>query len=128
MKNNDIVEQNKKQQLALLSLKLSPSIYQIGSNITSISELHQDVLTVAKQLMDFFDNNVKNYEFVAFDDKQFCEAFKAMIKDKEFSSKFLNIIKISPEEFFSISTYICPTCFTTNLIKYIRTKILKNKK
>lgn len=38
---------------------------------------------------------------------------------------FLKDISFTLDEFLNIAVYICPHCFTSNLIKFIKTNYLK---
>lgn len=70
--------------------------------------------------MDYLEENCKNYEFVDFYDKGFTDNFKNLVKDKEKFKAFLKDISFTLDEFLHIAVYVCPHCFTTNLIKFIK--------
>jgi hypothetical protein len=51
--------------------------------------------------------------------------FKKLVKDEENFKKFLNDISFTLDEFLNIAVYVCPHCFTSNLIKFIRSNYTK---
>ena len=83
-----------------------------------------DLDKLAKQIIFYFYCIIKNFKFVDFYDKEFVDAFKFLIKDKEEFERFLNFINLSVEDFLHLSIYICQTAFTSNLIKFIQTNYL----
>lgn len=74
------------------------------------------------------EDNYKNFEFVDFYDKSFVNNFKALIKDEVKFKAFLKDISFTLDEFLHIIVYICPHCFTTNLIKHIKSTYLGKMK
>ena len=91
-----------------------------------------DLDLLAKQIIFYFYSIIKNFKFVDFYDKEFIDAYKFLIKDKEEFERFLSYINLTVEEFIQLSIYICQNAFTSNLIKFIQTNYLgmedKNKK
>ena len=127
MSTDDEILRRKQEELAHLHSQVVSSSYTAGRSTISEYNLAQDVHYIATNLLDFFDENLKNYEFIAFDDKQFCEALKALIKDKNALKMFLERVKIEKEEFLKLVVYVSPSCFTTNLVKYIKNHVLDKK-
>jgi hypothetical protein len=67
---------------------------------------------------------LNGYQFNDFYDKQFVDNFKKLVKDEENFKKFLKDISFTLDEFINIAVYICPHCFTSNLVKYIKTNYI----
>ena len=84
-------------------------------------EVYHDSLILSEKLIDYFEENCKGYTFVDFYDKPFMDNFKNLVKDETKFVAFLNDISFTLDEFLHIAVYICPHCFTSNLIKFIRT-------
>lgn len=76
-------------------------------------------------MVDYLEDYHKDYEFSDFYDDKFIKYFKELIKNETEFIKFLNDISFTIDEFLNIIVYICPHCFTTNLIKFIRTHYIK---
>lgn len=83
-----------------------------------------DLDKLAKQIIFYFYCIIKNFKFVDFYDKEFVDAYKLLIKDKEEFERFLGYTKLSMEEFIQLSIYVCQNAFTSNLIKFIQTNYL----
>jgi hypothetical protein len=83
-------------------------------------ELYHDTQVLSEKLIDYLEEHCKGYEFTDFYAKQFTDNFKALIKNEEKFKAFLNDISFTLDEFLHIIVYICPHCFTANLIKYIK--------
>ena len=83
-----------------------------------------DLEKLAKQMIFYFYCTIKNFTFIDFYDKEFIDACKFLIKDKEEFERFLSYVKLDIEEFIHMSIYICQNAFTSNLIKFIQTTYL----
>ena len=83
-----------------------------------------DLDKLAKQIIFYFYCIIKNFKFIDFYDKEFIDAYKFLIKDKEEFQRFLSYIKLTVEEFIQLSIYICQNAFTSNLIKFIQENYL----
>ena len=83
-----------------------------------------DLDKLAKQIIFYFYCIIKNFKFIDFYDKEFIDAYKFLIKDKEEFERFLSYIKLTVEEFIQLSIYICQSAFTSNLIKFIQVNYL----
>lgn len=46
--------------------------------------------------------------------------FKALVKNQDKFKAFLTDISFTLDEFLHTAVYVCPHCFTTNLIKFIK--------
>lgn len=97
--------------------------------------LWTDVKKLSKQLDIYFKETCRNFEFTQFYDKSFMDLFKALVKNEDEMKRFLQMTCLEMDEFLKLSTYICPLCFTSNLIKFIQENYLhikveqkKNKK
>lgn len=73
------------------------------------------------------EKNCKEFVFTDFYDKAFIDNFKILIKDENKFKKFLTDISFDLDEFLHIGVYVCPHCFTTNLIKFIKTHYLNHE-
>lgn len=89
-------------------------------------ELYHDTQVLSEKLVDYFEEHVRGYQFNDFYDKQFIDNFKKLVKDEEHFMAFLKDISFTLDEFLNIAVYVCPHCFTSNLIKYIKTNYLKS--
>lgn len=94
--------------------------YQIGITASKGLELYHDTQVLCEKLIDYLEENVKDYEFTDFFDKQFVDNFKALIKNEDKFNGFLNEISFTIDEFLHTAVYICPHCFTSNIIKFIK--------
>ena len=90
-------------------------------------EIYYDSQILSEKLIDYLEDNYKNFEFNDFYDPVFVQYFKQLIKDKNKFNEFLKDISFTLEEFLQTIVYICPHCFTTNLIKYIKVHYLGKK-
>ena len=95
-------------------------VIRFGRSSSESYILAADVKKLSKQLILYFTDTCKNFKFTQFYDKSFMDLFKALIKNEEEFKKFLDMICLDLEEFLKLSTYICPLCFTSNLIKFIQ--------
>ena len=95
-----------------------------GANGRKYIVVVSDLEKLAKQIIFYFYCIIKNFKFVDFYDKEFIDAYKFLIKDKEEFKRFLSYIKLSVEEFIQLSIYICQSAFTSNLIKFIQVNYL----
>lgn len=102
-------------------------IINYGINATSNIELYHDTQILTEKLITYMENNCKEFIFTDFYEKTFVDNFKLLIKDENKFKHFLNDINFNLDEFLTISVYICPHCFTTNLIKFIKTHYLKKE-
>jgi type I site-specific restriction-modification system R (restriction) subunit len=91
-----------------------------GANASENLEMYYDTQILSEKLIDYFEENYKNYTFVDFYDKAFVDNFKTLVKDQEKFKAFLKEISFTFDEFINIAVYICPHCFTTNLIKFLK--------
>lgn len=99
----------------------------IGYNGTSgrkYTIIVSDLERLAKEMIFYFYCIIKNFKFVDFYDKEFTDACKLLIKDKEEFERFLSYINLEVEEFIHLSIYICQMAFTSNLIKFVQTNYL----
>ena len=99
----------------------------IGYNGTSgrkYTIIVSDLERLAKEMIFYFYCIIKNFKFIDFYDKEFIDAYKFLIKDKEEFERFLSYIKLTVEEFIQLSIYICQSAFTSNLIKFIQVNYL----
>jgi len=87
-------------------------------------EIYYDSQILSEKLIDYLEDNYKNFEFKDFYDPVFVKYFKQLIKDKNKFEVFLKDISFTLDEFLHTIVYICPHCFTTNLIKYLKTNYL----
>jgi hypothetical protein len=70
------------------------------------------------------ESHYPNYKFDSFYDKFFINHFKALVKDESKFIPFLKDISFTLDEFLNTAVYVCPHCFTSNLIKFIKTNYL----
>lgn len=101
--------------------------YQLGISCSKGLEIYYDTQILSEKLVDYFEDTYKNFEFIDFFDPVFVKYFKQLIKDPDKFNKFLKDISFTNEEFFQTIIYVCPHCFTTNLIKYVREHYTKVK-
>lgn len=83
--------------------------------------MYHDTQLLSEKLIDYLEETHKDYQFVDFFEKNFTEYFKELIKNEEQFKAFLKDISFTLDEFLHTIVYICPHCFTTNLIKFIKT-------
>lgn len=95
-----------------------------GTNSKKFVIIISDLEKLAKQIIFYFYCIIKNFKFIDFYDKEFIDAYKFLIKDKEEFERFLSYIKLTVEEFIQLSIYICQSAFTSNLIKFIQVNYL----
>lgn len=118
MKNGNInlchIKKNYQNLIILMYIK------QVLQQVNGL-EVYHDTQILSEKLVDYLEENCKHYEFVDFYDKAFVDNFKALIKDEVKFKAFLKDISFTLDEFLHIIVYICPHCFTTNLIKFIKT-------
>lgn len=88
-------------------------------------EIYYDSQILSEKLIDYLEDNYKNFEFKDFYDPVFVKYFKQLIKDKERFNEFLKDISFTLDEFFHTIVYICPHCFTTNLINFVKNTYLE---
>jgi len=86
--------------------------YQVGKTWDDYYMIRTDVQKLAKQLIVYFMETSKGFEFIEFHDKAFMDAFKGLIKNEEEFSKFLSMISLQVDDFLRLCIYICPLCFT----------------
>jgi hypothetical protein len=84
-------------------------------------EVYYDSLILSEKLIDYLEDTCKGFKFVDFYDKAFMDNFKALVKDEDRFIAFLNDISFTLDDFLHIAVYVCPHCFTSNLIKFIKT-------
>ena len=99
-------------------------VIKYGRSSSESYVLTTDVKKLGKQLIIYFKETCKNFEFTQFYEKSFMDLFKSLIKNEDEMHKFLQMIGLDMDEFLRLSIYICPTCFTSNLIKFIQEKYL----
>lgn len=102
-------------------------IINYGINASENIELYHDTQILTEKLINYMENHCKDFKFINFYEKQFIDNFKSLIKDENKFKKFLNEINFDLNEFFNISVYVCPHCFTTNLIKFIKLHYITKK-
>lgn len=83
--------------------------------------MYHDIQLLSEKLIDYLEELHKGYQFVDFFEKNFIDYFKELIKDEIKFKIFLKDISFTLDEFLHIVVYICPHCFTTNIIKFVKT-------
>ena len=98
--------------------------YALGINASKQLDLYYDAQILSEKLIDYLQDNYKDFQFVDFYDKSFCDKFKALVKDPDKFKLFLQDICFTLDQFLNIAVYVCPHCFTSNLIKFIKTNYI----
>lgn len=117
----------KKYLNLIINMYISQELQQVNG-----LEIYHDTQILSEKLIDYLEETCKHYEFVDFYEKSFTDNFKALVKDEERFKSFLKDISFTLDEFIHTAVYICPHCFTTNLIKfikahYINKRVMNNK-
>ena len=87
--------------------------------------MYYDTQILLEKLVTYVEAKYPDIKINDLYEKEFVDAFKALVKDETEFLNFLNDISFTLTEFVEISVHVVPHCFTSNLVKFIKKQYVK---